>query len=462
MSKRSLNQSRAVSSHTANQGLVGWWLALPGRIGGPKYWDLVNGNHAVLRNYTPGSTGSQIVAGAGGLGNLLGDGNGNSGADAIINNGPLISTTSALTVAIYLEIKTASQGSYTTPLCVVNSGNSGAGIAMAYMGPLSIIGGTTITGAVNLQITPGKYHYAYTRSSTQSQIYVNGSLKVTGGTGGDNVVANKIAFGRYTYNSGLAPAAGDVFGDVRFASRTVSAAELAFWYQERLKGYPNLLAYRSFVSFAKPSSGGTGITGTAATTAGTTTTSTATVAIAGTGSTTAGTTSSGAGVGTVVGTAATTAGTTSSGTGTVTITGTVSTSAGTVTAGTVATIVGATAATTAGTTSSGTGTVTIAGVGVTTADTTTLASGNTTGTISPISGTGSTTAGTTTTGTGTVKITGTGSTSATTNTVTGGVVRITSTGTTNAGTVTTSTGTTTGGSGGPTVDNNVYVFLLGA
>jgi hypothetical protein len=28
--------------------------------------------------------------------------------------------------------------------------------------------------------------------------------------------------------------------------------------------------------------------------------------------------------------------------------------------------------------------------------------------------------------------------------------------------VTTSTGTTTGGSGGPTVDNNVYVFLLGA
>lgn len=483
MSKRSLNLNRAVSCHTANQGLVGWWLGLPDNPPKDRLPDIsYNKNDAIIGPPNGGGYQAKIRLDRTNtrFSSLLADSaqyNDVKAVATISNVSPLV-LSGPLTISFWLHA--FGSGYSGKILSLYDSTSSNAGIGLTYNNVIRNRFGIGITG-LPLD-TPGIYHVLYTQNGANGgYAYINGNLySSTNSSSGDS--GSKLDTVNLLSNPGYSGAyPGDLVGDLRISRLLSSPAQAFYLYQQRLRAYPDLLAYRSFVSFAKPSSGGTGITGTGSTTAGTTTTGTATVAIAGTAVTTAGTTSSGTAAVKIAGTAATTAGTTASGTGTVTITGTASTSAGTVTVGTGATVVGAVAVTTAGTTTTGTGTVKITGTGVTTAGTTTLASGNTTGTISPISGTAATTAGTTTTstaavivagtasttagstsiGTGTIKISGTGTTSAITNTVAGGVVRITSTGTTNAGTVTVSTGTT-GGGGGPTVDSNVYVFLLGA
>lgn len=201
------------------------------------------------------------------------------------------------------------------------------------------------------------------------------------------------------------------------------------------------------------------INGTASTTVGTTTASTAVVGIAATAATTVGTATASTGTLTIGATAATTVGTTTSSTAAVRITATAATTVGTTTVSTATSQITAAASTTVGTVTASTGTVRITGTAATTVDTITTSNGNTTGGTSPINATASTTVGTATTSTAAVRISATGATTVSTNTVGTGVVRIAATASTTVSTTTTSTATT---GGTPTVDSNVYVFLLGA
>jgi hypothetical protein len=459
VSKRSLNLNRAVSCHTANQGLVGWWLGLPGCLDKTSLRDITPfRNPAILDPPNSGYKSSVVLDGTNtrfySLLNTAGPYN-YAGATAQILNILPLSLNGPLSVSAWFRNTAATSGHTGQFLSLCKSSNNwglGLGYNRIVTTRYGAILNTSPCGA-----SPGTYHYLYTQDgANHNKLFINGVLYASATGAGDAANLDTIQIIKGVGNAGSS--VGDYVGDVRVLNWDASN-QAGVLYRQRLKGYPDLLAYRSFVSFAKASSGGTGVTGTAATTAGTTTTSTATVAITGTAATTAGTPSIGTGTVKISGTAATTAGTTASGTGTVTITGTASTSAGTVTAGTGATVVGAAAVTTASTTTAGTGTVRITGSGSVTAGSiaagtaAVLVTGNGAITASSVvSGTGTTTgsstgaaaliAGSTVAGTGTVGIAGAGAITAGSTVAGSGSIQVTGSGSITAGSVASGTGTT--------------------
>lgn len=65
MNRGAINLGNPVSSSPLNRGLVGWWLALPQRMGGLTFVDLCNRNHATLTNTPTWASGAGRPSGYG-------------------------------------------------------------------------------------------------------------------------------------------------------------------------------------------------------------------------------------------------------------------------------------------------------------------------------------------------------------------------------------------------------------
>lgn len=252
MSKRSLNLDRPVSNHPSNQGLVGWWLTLPGMIGGPRHRDIFAGNHAVLQAYSP-PTGPNIVADgtSSRFGAMVLDGDDKHGAEAQIVGAATLNLSGPLTISWWMQNRTS--GAYGFSACVCDSGINGIGLDYSQVQQNS--SGSTLTSSP-VRLAPNKYYLLYTQDATTNYLYVNGVLYSSTTNARNNVNLSRVWFGKNTYLSGSqSPPAGDLVGDLRLRRTYTTAAEAALWYQQRLKGYPDFLAYRSWVSFAKKAGG---------------------------------------------------------------------------------------------------------------------------------------------------------------------------------------------------------------
>ncbi len=269
MSKKSLNLNRAVSNHPSNQGLIGWWLGLPQFVGGPKYWDITPyHNHAVINPYSPpgiSSSWANVVDGNGKpFGALMADGVRSGGygichgADVQVMNGVAsLPQNKPLTISAYIRNNQSSDGQFLT---VDDSGgnptvynSNGNGFGLRYYKVQNQSNGIAYVNAP-CAVTPGPWHYLFTQDAGAMYMYANGVLYNSANSiSSFSNPINRVWFGRNTFtNGGEGMYSGELIGDVRIRAGATSKAEAAFVYQEWLKGYPNLLAWRSFVSLARP------------------------------------------------------------------------------------------------------------------------------------------------------------------------------------------------------------------
>lgn len=262
MGKRSLNLTRPVSTHPSNQGLIGWWLALPGMVGGPKYWDISQyRNHATLQSFAPPSGPGNVVDGSNTkFGAIKCDGVDTHGAEASVANIPTLNLGNPLTISLWLQ-NVAGENAQCLSVC--NSGYAGIGIRTRT--PQNNVNGGPLVYGSNpppSSSSAGKWHLVYTQDSVNNNLYVNGNLwqsdPAASGYTRSTVNFSRLWFAKNTYLGGSEGlASGDLLGDVQILNRAASKAEVALRYQQRLRGYPDLLAYRSWVSFAKTAGGGT-------------------------------------------------------------------------------------------------------------------------------------------------------------------------------------------------------------
>lgn len=413
MSKRSLNLNRAVSCHTANQGLVGWWLGLPGCLDKTSLRDITPfRNPAILDPPNSGYKSSVVLDGTNtrfySLLNTAGPYN-HAGATARILNILPLSLNGPLSVSAWFRNTAATSGYTGQFLSLCNSSNNwglGLGYNQIVTTRYGAILNTSPCGA-----SPGTYHYLYTQDgANHNKLFINGVLYASATGAGDAANLDTIQIIKGVGNVGSS--VGDYVGDVRVLNWDASN-QAGFLYRQRLKAYPDLLAYRSWVSFAKPA-------GAAALNAA----GAGTVSITGAGTLSAIDTAAGAGTVSIAGTSTSSVKDQMAGAGTVSITGAstssaVDTAAG---AGTVS-IIGVGTASVVGTVS-GAGIVSIAGTGTTSVLDQATGAG-----IVTISGTGTITTGSNSNAiaAGTVPITGASSASAIDTVAGAGTVAITGT-----------------------------------
>lgn len=252
MSKRSLNLNRAVSCHTANQGLVGWWLGLPGCLDKTSLRDITPfRNPAILDPPNSGYKSSVVLDGTNtrfySLLNTAGTYN-YAGATARILNILPLSLKGPLSVSAWFRNTAATSGYTGQFLSLCNSSNNwglGLGYNQIVTTRYGAILNTSPCGA-----SPGTYHYLYTQDgANHNKLFINGVLYASATGAGDAANLDTIQIIKGVGNVGSS--VGDYVGDVRVLNWDASN-QAGFLYRQRLKAYPDLLAYRSWVSFAKP------------------------------------------------------------------------------------------------------------------------------------------------------------------------------------------------------------------
>lgn len=220
MRSGAINLGNPVSSSPLNRGLVGWWLALPQRMGGLRFLDLCQpGNHGTLTN---GPTWSSAAGRPGGFGSLSFDG---------INDYvtiPAISLTNTHTVSAWVRLDAA--GSY--PMILTSAAGPDLRFFVANRYPM--YGANTVYAVA---ATLGEWnHYLATSNGTNTALYLNGTSVATSVVDG-TTRSGTINIGRRS--DGFYLTGG--IDDVRLWDRTLSADEARAAYNDSRTGYPQTL-----------------------------------------------------------------------------------------------------------------------------------------------------------------------------------------------------------------------------
>lgn len=258
MSKRSLNLNRAVSNHPANQGLIGWWLGLPGYADKTRLRDITQLRNSVVLDTPNGGYQSSVVLDGtntrfSSLLNTAGLYN-YAGATAQLLNIPPLSLNGPLSVSAWFR-NTAVTSGYTGQFLSLCKSSNNWGLGLGYN---RIV--TTRYGAIlntsPCGASPGTYHYLYTQDgANHNKLFINGVLYASSTGVGDAANLDKIQIIKGVGNVGSS--VGDYVGDVRVLNWDASN-QAGFLYRQRQQAYPDLLSYRSFVSFAKTAGSGGG------------------------------------------------------------------------------------------------------------------------------------------------------------------------------------------------------------
>lgn len=234
--------------HPLNRGLVSWWLALPGTMGGSRFMDIMspgpNGNHGVLTNMNPVSDwiGSSRLNGWGALDFNVSDNSIDAG-DIDLDNTSFTVTAWVKTVDLAADQRTIIAKRST------NAQNRGIVFRIELDGSLSFwtfAASSRKTTAANLITINNYINVAVVFNSLDNggKLYVDGMLKPNSQADGalDDVVSsgNPFLIGRRIENSPFDPFSGEM-DDVRLYRRVLSDNEVAWYHQLSQQEYPGML-----------------------------------------------------------------------------------------------------------------------------------------------------------------------------------------------------------------------------
>ena len=223
--------------HPLNRGLVGWWLTPWGWSGGSKLPDLTRANPGTLTN------GPTWTAGPNGFGAInLG------GSPQFVNvaHSAALNLSGDFSVSGWLKkpdgmgtagVLDKRRGDESTPAWSVHLSN-----ATSSMRFQPNLGGANVTidSADISTILTNWFHWCITRSGSAFQWYANGRVSGSGATNAGAMATN-------TADATFGKLSGDIFyltgyqTDVRIQDAALSAAEVAAFYDQSLRAYPDLL-----------------------------------------------------------------------------------------------------------------------------------------------------------------------------------------------------------------------------
>ena len=234
-------------NHPLAQGLVSWWLALPGLDGGQKWYDVIGGYHGTLTNMTTSASGWRSTTRPGGWRHLLFDGvNDNISTAARV---PVASFSTGSTYIAWAQTtSTASSRGYggdpsmpilgdTTANVWIGWGVTGGVQNFMYAGT-----GPFATGTV--AVNDGAWHFlavVHDRTTGNIQLYTDGIADGSGTSAWNGIFPAVNSIGRGFSSSDLW---NGFLDDVRIYSRALSAAEIFDLYANSRTGYPGLLNQR--------------------------------------------------------------------------------------------------------------------------------------------------------------------------------------------------------------------------
>jgi len=231
--------------HPLNRGLVSWWLALPGTMGGARLMDIVNpgpnGNHGTLTNMNPQTdwVGSNRLGSWGAL-----DFDGSNDYVNVPHRADLNIRTD-ITLAAWVNINTL--GAFDTFL---NKGDLGGAGNVTYgfqkkntdvFTFFHTIGDTgQFTNSITTLDADTWYHLVATvDAADECRLYLDGVEDVNGNVGSRPSNTTILTVG--ARDLGATQNWPGLIDDVRINNRALSANEVAWLYQLSQQGYPGLL-----------------------------------------------------------------------------------------------------------------------------------------------------------------------------------------------------------------------------
>lgn len=231
---RTINYGQPINLQSPlNRGLVGWWLALPQRMGGGRLLDLCKpGNHGTLTN---GPTWQSASGRPGGFGSLLLD----ATNDYVSLTSQSLGTVHS--VAAWVNITTTggifNGATYVEYMLYTDATNITYYVSGGYAGAAAH-GGLT-----------GWHHIATTRNGTAVEVFKNG-VSLGTPTLLNNAAATLTGLGN-TAGGGGTKFGGNI-DDLRVATRVWSADEIRQIYNDSRTGYPQTLCFLSTKTYFLP------------------------------------------------------------------------------------------------------------------------------------------------------------------------------------------------------------------
>lgn len=214
-----------------NQGLVSWWLALPGRTGGGTWFDLCGRSHGTLTGMNP-ATDWVASTRRGGLGALDCDG---------VNDNVLASYTPAAIPLTLTAWGRTSSSSNQAHINLSSSSGTYAGLAITSLGIYSYINQSS-SGSIVANSTGTATSGAWTMAAAVFQsgsfaAYRDGANKGTAAHGYSPSIPN-VYIGSFNNSSAFFNGQLDC---IRVYNRALSDAEIFALYLEDMLGNPTTL-----------------------------------------------------------------------------------------------------------------------------------------------------------------------------------------------------------------------------
>lgn len=229
MNQGAINLGNPVSSSPLNRGLVGWWLALPQRMGGGLFCDLLGKNHGTIT----GAGWSSAAGRMGGFGSLKWSANTNLVA---LPNTNVAAAGEDFTLASWFNTPGSNLD------IILNNYQGGRTELNFYTqsGVVKCYYGATLTGA--LTVTANVWnHAALVRTGTTLQLFLNGVPDSSVASGSGNWSTTGFTLGNwYNGSAGTSAMAGSI-DDARIYRRALSADEIIALYNDSRTGYPQTL-----------------------------------------------------------------------------------------------------------------------------------------------------------------------------------------------------------------------------
>jgi hypothetical protein len=251
MNSGAINLAQPVSSSPLNRGLVGWWLALPQRMGGGRFLDLCQpGNHGTLNG---GLTWQSAAGRPGGFGSLKWSAN----TDYVpLPNMDVGKSAEDFTLAAWFVTPGTSSD------IILDNYQGGANEISLYAqsGVIKCYYGGTLTGV--LTVTANIWnHAALVRTGTTLQLFLNGVGDSSVVSGSGNWSSAGFTLGNfYNGTAGTSAMAGSI-DDARIYRRSLSASEITALYNDSRTGYQQTLNRLPRRSYAVAGGGGGGAIG---------------------------------------------------------------------------------------------------------------------------------------------------------------------------------------------------------
>lgn len=239
--------------HELNQGLLGWWLSLPGIDHGRRFANILqpfssilSGSHGIFvstlaESPSSGMTGTKRP---GGMGQWNFDGSASNYLD--FGNHWHIQPGREWSFALWVNwVSFFSDAGGHAPLSHSNSSNDGFALLQGTSAPFNIIRlvaapGGSATGVNSAQINTGQwYHVVGTYDGSRIRLYVDGGLSGSATATGAMSYANNMYAGE-TYAPGTNQFIGAI-DDIRVYSRVLSASEVSLLRAKSMQFYPGVL-----------------------------------------------------------------------------------------------------------------------------------------------------------------------------------------------------------------------------